>query len=354
VNLGAFPAHAAVAEPGPALLTALIGILLLAAWSLFGKYLLGPLRKSRSLRARVRAEDALKHIYQTGTHGISPTMQSIAGSMGVNLDCAAETLSQLQQGGLLEMNGAEPRLTSSGERYALSVIRAHRLWEQHLAEKTGLAQSEWHRQAEHKEHFITPEQADYLAAGLGHPLHDPHGDPIPDSDGEFIAAPGYPLPSLPAGNWARVLHVEDEPQQFYEQICAVGLHPGMVLRLLESTAQGVRFLCDGEEHLLAAIVAGNISVTPIRNLQPAEEPAEALLSHLSPGGFARVVRISRRCRGAERRRLMDLGVLPGTIVSSEFRSPAGQLTAYRVRDALIALRQDQAAMVQVAPADSRP
>jgi Fe2+ transport system protein FeoA len=68
---------------------------------------------------------------------------------------------------------------------------------------------------------------------------------------------------------------------------------------------------------------------------------------LSTGQKARVVQLSPRLRGPERRRLMDLGVLPGTLVEAEISSPMGDPVAYRIRDALIALRSEQARCIQV-------
>jgi DtxR family transcriptional regulator, Mn-dependent transcriptional regulator len=339
-------------DPALALLAALLCLAAFTLWQSSNPAQF--LRTSRALRARVRAEDALKQVYQAQMEDRVSNLQSLAGAMGITLNAAAQTIADLQKAGWLSLEGAELRLTPQGERYALNVIRAHRLWEQHLAEKTGVAELEWHRQAELQEHFITPQQADTLAAGLGNPTHDPHGDPIPDALGDFVARSGVPLSSLPSGRWARVVHIEDEPEQVYAQICAVGLSPGMMLRLVESNPQRLRFWCDGEEHVLAPIVAANISAVPLAQPTPDDEPAGALLSHLVCGQRARVVRISRRCRGAERRRLMDLGILPGTVLTSELRSPAGQLTAYRVRDTLIALRQEQAALIQVAPANATP
>jgi DtxR family Mn-dependent transcriptional regulator len=78
-----------------------------------------------------------------------------------------------------------------------------------------------------------------------------------------------------------------------------------------------------------------------------EEPE--LLSNLRRGETARVVELSRACRGAERRRLLDLGFVPGSEIEVEMVSPAGDPTAYRVRGALIALRREQAALVYVTP-----
>ena len=71
------------------------------------------------------------------------------------------------------------------------------------------------------------------------------------------------------------------------------------------------------------------------------------LNDLKPGETGRVVNISLRCRGPERRRMMDLGILPGTVIKAEMTSPSGDPTAYRIREALIALREEQANMINI-------
>ena len=78
------------------------------------------------------------------------------------------------------------------------------------------------------------------------------------------------------------------------------------------------------------------------------EPAShQRLSELDPGEQAKVVGVSRSCRGLERRRFMDLGILPGTIIEAELRSPSGDPTAYRVRGAVIALRREQSELIYI-------
>ena len=71
------------------------------------------------------------------------------------------------------------------------------------------------------------------------------------------------------------------------------------------------------------------------------------LTCLAPGDAAEVVGISRACRGPERRRFMDLGILPGTQIRAEMRSPGGDPTAYIIRGALIALRREQSDLIKV-------
>ena len=74
------------------------------------------------------------------------------------------------------------------------------------------------------------------------------------------------------------------------------------------------------------------------------------MSALQPGEAAQVTGISALCRGLERRRLLDLGIVPGTFVEAELRSPSGDPTAYRVRGGLLALRREQADLIHVTAA----
>ncbi len=336
--------------PAQPLVALLWGCVLLAFLAYFfwpRQGLLSRLQRSREIRERVQAEDALKHIYKAELDGRRPTLQSLAGAMQVNLNRAADVVEDLHQRELLELPGAEMRLNAEGRRYALNIIRAHRLWEQHLAQQTGVAEAEWHRRAEHQEHFISPEQARQLESQLGHPRYDPHGDPIPTADGELVARDTVTVAAMPANQAARIVHIEDEPETVYAQIIAAGLYPGMIVRVLENSPQRVRLWAHGEELVLAPVVASNISAVAASSREPTESTGDQWLSGLVPGGQAKVVRISPRCRGAERRRLMDLGILPGTLVTAEFKSPGGNLTAYCVRDAVIALRKEQSDLIQV-------
>ncbi len=145
---------------------------------------------------------------------------------------------------------------------------------------------------------------------------------------------------------ARIVHLEDEPNVIYAQLVAEGFYPGMVIRVLDKSAQSVRVWADNNEHLLAPIVAAAITVEPV--LQPILDASDRTsLAELRPPERARVLGLSPRCRGAERRRLLDLGIVAGTVVEAELISPSGDPTAYRVRDTLIALRSEQAALITI-------
>ena len=308
-------------------------------------------QRGRHVTERVLQEDALKHIHQCEISGDRPTIKSLAGALNVSPNQVSRILDRLQDHDLLVMEGDTFRLTPDGREYALRIIRAHRLYERYLADESGYAEAEWHTQAERQEHFLSDEDAAALAARLGNPAYDPHGDPIPTADGQ-IADPGnrIPLTALEIDRLARIVHMEDEPEAVYAQLVAEGLLVGQTVRLMEVTPHRVRFWAGGDEHVLAPLVAANISVVPLpEEAPPVEEPSGVPLSSLKAGEQARVVSLSPRLRGVERRRLMDLGILPGTKVRAELVSTGGDPVAYRIRGALIALRREQSDLIFVTP-----
>jgi DtxR family Mn-dependent transcriptional regulator len=302
--------------------------------------------QGREAAERISIEDALKHFYNFEYSRLAATVASLAGVLQIGRDDAARLAGRLESLGLVSRDAEGIRLTAEGRSYALRVIRVHRLWERFLADRTGVAESQWHHQADRKEHQLTPEQVEHLSAELGHPIFDPHGDPIPTPEGEMPPIQGVPLSALDAGATARIVHVEDEPDTVYAQLVAARLYPGITIRVLEKTRDRLRIEADLQEHVLAPVVASNLTVQPIGDALDARAP-ERRLSSLSIGQEALVVDISPACRGIERRRLLDLGVVPGTRVRAELKSAGGDPTAYRIRGAMIALRNDQADLIYV-------
>jgi DtxR family transcriptional regulator, Mn-dependent transcriptional regulator len=323
----------------------LLGIGILIFWPEGG--VLGLWNRLRRMSDRVLLEDALKHIHRAERYGHTVNIQSVAGALEISAGQATEILRNLEKNELILRDGDEIRLTPGGRDHALRIIRAHRLYERYLAEKTGYTESEWHNQAEQYEHRLTPEAADALSALLGHPTHDPHGDPIPTAEGKMVLHGGMPLTSMALNEPHLIVHIEDEPGAIYAQLVAEGLSPGMEVILTERTPQLVRFWAHGDEHVLAPIVAANISVLPIPREERLQVDSGESLKTLKIGDSARVARLSPRLRGAERRRMMDLGILPGTSIQAEMTSPSGDPTAYRIRGALIALREEQAKMILI-------
>jgi DtxR family transcriptional regulator, Mn-dependent transcriptional regulator len=265
---------------------------------------------------------------------------------------AAELLQDLETHGLVSYENGVLLLKPAGREMALHIVRAHRLWESYLAEQTGVAEAEWHCRAERQEHLLTPQQANALAARLGHPTHDPHGDVIPEPHGQLAGDKGQPLHAVSANTPVRFTHIEDEPETIYARLCAQGLRPGMRAFVIDKTADRIRFWADGNEHVLAPVLANNITVVPLPELKTRDLTEEHFLSNLRPGDRAKVLGMTPACRGAERRRLLDLGFVAGTPVEVEMVSPAGDPTAYRVRGTVIALRREQAGLIRIAVAEA--
>ncbi len=155
---------------------------------------------------------------------------------------------------------------------------------------------------------------------MGHPLYDPHGDPIPSAAGVLPAPVGIPLPGVNEGTLVRITHLEDEPREIYDRLVARGFAPGMTLRVLESGPSRVRFVTDGREAVLDGILAANVEV--VAHSGPALEPERhhPTLADITLGGEVEVVDLAPTRQGPQRRRLLDLGVVPGPVFEPSCRA----------------------------------
>jgi DtxR family transcriptional regulator, Mn-dependent transcriptional regulator len=324
-----------------------IGVLLLGAiiaWPRVG--LLSKLNILRQQSSRVLVEDALKHLYHFEYKSIPSTLESLAGALSIPSDTAVKLISKLEAMELLIRHGVELELSSEGRSYALRIIRIHRLWERYLADQTTVHEAEWHARAEQQEHVISIDEANALATRLGHPAYDPHGDPIPSPSGILPRPQGKSLTSLKKGEIAGIVHVEDEPTAIYEQLVAQGLYPGMNIHMIDQSTERVVFVADGNEIVLAPVIAANVTVVPLAKGSTKEE-SFTTLAQLYVGESGVVTGLSSACRGLQRRRLMDLGVVPGTRIKAELQSPLGDPSAYTIRGSSIALRKEHAELIYV-------
>ena len=326
----------------------IVCVVLLVVWVTWPKAgLAARWQQARQLAARSRQEDALKHILKCEVNRQEPTLQSVAGALGISANHAADLLSGLESRELISYDKGRLHLEPRGRELAVHVVRAHRLWESYLAERTGVAEADWHPQAERQEHLLSPQQANALSAQLGHPLQDPHGDVIPIPGGELVSDPGQPLNTVAPNVPVLITHIEDEPEAIYRRLSADGLRAGMKACVLEKTPQHLRFWADGREYTLPPLMANNIAVMPQPDWRSDDLFQEEFLPQLKSGEQARVVALSSACRGPERRRLLDLGFVPGTTVKVEMTSPLRDPVAYRVRGSVIALREEQARLIQI-------
>lgn len=293
---------------------------------------------------KVLIEDGLKLLYQLEETKVAVTVQNIEKALTISSSKANELVAQLEKIGLITTVGNKIELSTEGRNYSLQVIRNHRLWEKYLADETGTKEIDWHIEAEHAEHTLTPAQADELAAKIGNPLVDPHGDPIPTADGVMPDRKGIPITELSENDYVEIIHLEDEPTEVYEQLIDAGLYPGMHLRIKSLDDKYIQFDADGKSIEVKSEFGQNISVASVK-LEERIEKHFRILSTLKVGESGKVVGISSAIRGKQRRRLLDFGLIPGTTITPRLVSFSGDPVAYTIRGTSIALRNEQANMI---------
>jgi DtxR family transcriptional regulator, Mn-dependent transcriptional regulator len=290
---------------------------------------------------KVLVEDALKFIFDCEYNKTSCDVDGIAGHLNISADRAGRLINRLSTLDLITMSDHSVNLTDDGRSYALRIIRVHRIWERYLADETSVQPAEWHNEACRIEHLVSVDETEKLAAQMGNPVFDPHGDPIPTAEGEIPGQKGRSLSNLKEGAMGRIIHLEDEPKSIYEQLVVLGLYPGMQIYVTDVTDKKITFVADGEECVLTPLFAGYITVEELPE-ELVQIPKHDLLSSLKIGEQAEVVGISPNCRGQQRRRLMDLGILPGSHISAVMKSASGDPLGYRVMGTTIGIRKQHA------------
>jgi len=301
----------------------------------------------RASAARERVEDALKHLLDMQWEGQVATPTTLKAGLGLSDRQALQLVNQMTAQGLLRPVENGLALSTDGERWAMQIVRAHRLWERYLADEARMPLSRIHREAHQREHRMTADQVDELDAALGFPSRDPHGDPIPTRRGQMPSEQGKPLTHWPVDQPGRVVHIEDEPPLAYAQLLAEGLSLDQVLRVVENTPTRL-LLSDGEnEFRLAPAVAANVFLAPVSERQTDVRPGWQPLSQLGSRQAAQIMALDEACQGFTRRRFLDLGLTPGATIEPELTNAFGDPRAYRIRGTLIALRKEQAALIWV-------
>jgi DtxR family Mn-dependent transcriptional regulator len=181
-------------------------------------------------------ENYLKAIYQ-GQSTLSldaylVPMGSVAAALGVTPGTATTMVKALAESGLAEY---EPysgvRLTAAGEKLAGLVLRRHRLVEAFLVQVMGMRWDEVHDEAEQLEHVVSERLIERIDEMLGRPTHDPHGDPIPSTDGTMTARHLDSLLTCPIGTPLKVTRIADQDPSFLRFIESNDLKPGQTIEV---------------------------------------------------------------------------------------------------------------------------
>lgn len=215
-------------------------------------------------------EDYAKAIYALETRGGGAvSTNALAERLGVTAGSASAMVRKLDELGLVtHVPYKGVVLTEPGRKVALEVLRHHRLLELYLAESLGVPWDRVHAEAEVLEHHISEELEELIAAKLGDPTHDPHGDPIPTRELTIDEGASVSLSSLEQGTRGRFTRISDQDPEMLRYLGERGISPGDELEVLEKQPFGgpvfVRFSSTGDErHVLGGALAAAMRVEVI-------------------------------------------------------------------------------------------
>jgi DtxR family Mn-dependent transcriptional regulator len=180
-------------------------------------------------------EDYTKAIYALQQRGDAPvTTNALAERLSVTAASASGMVKKLDEMGLVRhepYRGVE--LTPAGERVALEVLRHHRLLELYLATTLDVPWDRVHAEAEVLEHVLSDELEELIAAKLGNPTRDPHGDPIPTAELKVHETPTSALDELTPGERATFVRISDSDPEMLRYLAERGISPGDELEILD-------------------------------------------------------------------------------------------------------------------------
>ena len=211
-------------------------------------------------------EDYAKAIYALETRGDGAvTTNALAERLGVTAGSASAMVRKLDELGLVShvpYRGVV--LTEPGRKVALEVLRHHRLLELYLAESLGLPWDRVHAEAEVLEHHISEELEELIAAKLGHPTHDPHGDPIPTRELEICERPSESLAALGTGARGCFTRISDQDPAMLRYLSDRGIRPGDPFEVIDRQPFDgplfVRFGAGEDVHVLGGALAAAMRV----------------------------------------------------------------------------------------------
>ena len=173
-------------------------------------------------------EDYLKAIYRLSTGDHPAATSDIANHLDLSAPSVSGMMKRLSEQGLVEhvpYKGVV--LTAEGRRQALRMVRRHRMIEAYLVRFLGYDWDTVHDEAERLEHAVSDTMVDRMAEALDNPTVDPHGDPIPATDGSFAEPETVPLASVTAGELVEIVRVQTGDPEQLRYLASIGLRPGV-------------------------------------------------------------------------------------------------------------------------------
>jgi DtxR family transcriptional regulator, Mn-dependent transcriptional regulator len=219
---------------------------------------------SKDLLRTPAVEDYAKAIFSLESRDDQPvSTNALAERLGITPGSVSAMLKRLDELGLItHLPYRGVRLTPDGRRIALEVIRHHRLLESYLAEALGMPWDRVHDEAEVLEHVLSEDLEALIAAKLGHPTHDPHGDPIPSAELELEERATERMETLQPGDEGRFVRVSDSDPEMLRYLADRGISPGDRFTVRDRQPfGGPLFVAFGErEHAIGGQLAGAMRV----------------------------------------------------------------------------------------------
>ena len=211
-------------------------------------------------------EDYLKAIYLLEARGEQVTNSALSDYIGLTPASATNMVKKLAQMDLVVYRPYQGvTLTDTGRRVALEILRHHRLLELFLHKALAIPWDRVHDEAERLEHVISESLEDAIAASLGYPKVDPHGDPIPSKSGEINHTPSLPLSSAEPGHTYKLVQVLSHDSERLAYLGLLGLLPDVEINLREQAPFDGPLLVEvaGAAHALAFEMAALLQVAPL-------------------------------------------------------------------------------------------
>ncbi len=239
---------------------------------------------TKELSRSPAVEDYAKAIFSLESRGDEPvSTNALAERLGITPGSVSAMLKKLDELGLItHVPYRGVRLTADGRRLALEVIRHHRLLESFLADALGMPWDRVHAEAEILEHVLSEELEQLIAAKLGHPTVDPHGDPIPSAELELEEPATRTMESLEPGDQGVFVRVSDSDPEMLRYLADRGISPGDRFAVRERQPfGGPLFVIFGDdEHAIGGELARAMRV----ELDQPAQPGQVSLSREPAGG----------------------------------------------------------------------
>ena len=216
----------------------------------------------------ISKEDYLSVIYKSSDINGEIKAHQIAEKLNISGAAVTDMLRKLSNEGFVEYRRYKgTKLTKSGEDYARSMVRRHRIWELFLHQVVGLPWDKVHDEAHNLEHGSSDELINKMEEMLDFPEYDPHGDPIPDKNGKLPKGnSGVPLNKIDPGRKVRVNRVHDFDSSFLQYISKIGIELNKEITVVEAMEfdHSVLVKIDKKETSIISKVAANNFVTEIK------------------------------------------------------------------------------------------